>query len=259
MKAEAVSAIEEILKGLEEEGEKQKQKILKEAKSEARKIVSEAKKRAKEIYQSIYQENVSRIRAETQKIIRDAELQAERLVTDVKLRFLNEVFEQAIKEIVSQRQSERYKNAMKRFLEECISEAGAGKLVKIADEESLSEWLVKISSGKLSKKEALEAARKILEDKDESERFLELIYRKIEKESPAFVVKCNPLDLRIVQDCLKELKISCRTVEDPNIEGGLIVATADERMVFDCTLKARANKLKRLFAKELVEEFFSEI
>lgn len=56
MKLETRSSIEEIFQGLEEEGEKEKKKIIAEAEEEASQILREAERKAKDTYDSIIAE-----------------------------------------------------------------------------------------------------------------------------------------------------------------------------------------------------------
>lgn len=258
MKLETKSSIEEIFKGLEEEGEKEKRRILAEAEEEAKGIVGDAEKRAREIYDSIIEQKRSIASGEVTKIIREAEQEAERKLADVKVRFVNHIFDLARKNILELRKTERYRQALKRLLQECLEEMGSTKPVDVADEDALAETLLNVFRGKISREEALSAARSIIQNREKSNSLLEMLKMEIAKNMPSVVITCAPEDEPVIKKILEELKIKARVVTDSSIDGGVLVNSADGKITVDNTLNSRINKLKKLYTKELVEKFFSE-
>ncbi|MCX7831614.1 MAG: V-type ATP synthase subunit E [Actinobacteria bacterium] len=255
MKAEPKSAVEEILKGLEEEGEREKQKILKEARLEAKKILEQAKLRAKEAYEEIIKNESTRIQAETSKILRKASIEAEKRLAEVKSKFLSEVFEKAISKIENLKKTKRYEESFRRLLEECLSEVGISLKHFNLDEDSLAEYLIEITKGKISKEEAVEAAEKILKDRDKNSLLLEQILRHMKKTKPSIIVYCSQDDVKLAEKILSEMKINAKIKTDANIKGGVKVSTVNGRIIVDNSLNARMEKLKRLYTKELIEKY----
>lgn len=255
MKTETKSAVEEILKGLEEEGEQEKQKILKNAKLEAKRILDEAKLRAKEVYEELIKKESTRISAETSKILRKASIDAEKRLAEVKSKFINEVFENAILKIENLKKTKRYEEAFKRLLEECLNEIGVSIKHFNLDVNSLAEYLVEITKGKISKEDAFEAAEEILKYRDENSLLLEQIIRHIKETKPSIIVYCSKDDVQIAERALSEMKINAKIRTDADLRGGVKVSTVDGRIVVDNSLNARMEKLKRLYTKELIEKY----
>lgn len=252
------SALEEILKGLEEEGEKEKKKILAEAEKEAKKIIAEARKAAKEAYDSIIKEKTSQFKAQATNIIKEAELKAEKEVAQAKASILQEIFSAAQQKILKERYSDRYRNALHRLLIECLNEIGFRSQRSLTTKEEVASLLEELFKGKITKEESVLAAEKILENRGLYDDFLRLIKENIKAEVPLLKIICSPDDVDLVREIVALENINAEIKADKGISGGLIVATVDEKIVVNNTLETRIEKLKRLHAKELIEEFIRE-
>ncbi len=251
------TGFEDILKALEEEGEKEKKRILREAKAEARRILKEAKTVASKEYRKELEDRISKAEAAARKILTEAEIERDRILTDIKLEFLKKTFSKALNYITSIRGTERYKDAMKRLLEEALTQIGSAKLKEI-DEETLADLIYKASKHlKISYQAAREIAKNLLSEKeykkDELTRFLEMIVSKATISPKVF---CNPEDEDLVSKIASEIGFKPVIVPDKRIQAGLKVSSADGRISVNNTIEARIRKLSQFFSKELVELIF---
>lgn len=258
MKLETRSSIEEIFQGLEEEGEKEKKKIIAEAEEEASQILREAERKAKDTYDSIIAEKKSIISGEVAKIIREAEQEAERKLADVKVRFVNLVFDSALQEILKLRKTEKYAISLRNLLQECLAEIGSVTTSDSLNEDALADALLRIFGEKITRQEALVAARSVLQNREENSSLLELIRKEVEKNMPSIVIRCAPDDEPVIRKILEEEGIKGKVITDNSIDGGIVVTSADGKITVNNTFSSRVNKLKRLYTKELVEKFFSK-
>lgn len=251
------SAVEEILRGLEEEATKQKKTILRNARNEARRIISKAKEKAEEEYTRIFNQKTQKLQAEVNRIIRSAEVEREKILSEVRLKLLKEAFKYSLKEIERIRGTEKYKRGLRSIIEEVLSEFGDRWKTELTPE-LLAEVITKSNlQGFISYEDALYIAKTLIEKSKEAlSPELSIILQSMKRNAPDIIIECNPKDMSFVEKIIKDKGLNVAIEPNPKITGGIIMYSTDRRILIDSSLEARLRKLRRLFSKELIEMFF---
>lgn len=125
-------ALDDMLRTIEEEGEKRRQEILKRAQGEAAEIVKRAKDEAKVIKDEYIRRAQSSLQGEKTRILSDAKLFVKKQVIQAKEKHIEEAFGEVAKELEAMRPSEEYAKYFRRLLEETAANA-EGKLIVSVD------------------------------------------------------------------------------------------------------------------------------
>jgi vacuolar-type H+-ATPase subunit E/Vma4 len=251
------SAVEEILRGLEEEAEKQKKAIIRDAKKEARRILAEAKESAKEEYSRIITQKTQKLQAEVNRIIRNAEVEREKTLSEVRVRFLNNAFKLTLKELERIRGTERYEEGLKRIIEEALSEFGERWKADLTPE-ILADIIAESSpQGLISHDEAISIAKGLIEKGREAiAPELLIVLQSLKRKSPDVIIQCNPRDRTAVERIIHDKGLNAIVETNSDITGGIVLYSSDRKIVIDSSFEARLKKVRRLFSKELIEMFF---
>lgn len=247
------SAVEEILKGLEEEGKTQINQIIKQARAQAQEILKNARRKAEEEHAQIIKIFKQQAELEANKILKNADVEAEKILSTVKHTFLDEVFKKTLKLVDSFRHTPRYREALSRLLDEALETIWVQTVAVRLTPEAVARVLKDLFEGKIDYPQAVEAARKLLSEPEKNSHLLIQIEKLLKNSEHVVEIEANPEDVSVLEELAREKNIKARVLPNNQIKGGLKVATEDRRQIADNTIEARLNKLKRLYSRQLIE------
>lgn len=140
-------ALDDMLRTIEEEGEKRRQEILKRAGDEAKEIVKRAKEEAEAIKSEYIRRADSALQGEKARILGDAKLFVKKQVIQAKEKHIEEAFAEIAGEFEAMRTSEEYAKYFRRLLKETVANAEGKLIVSVdkRDEKVASEAISEMS------------------------------------------------------------------------------------------------------------------
>jgi V/A-type H+-transporting ATPase subunit E len=126
--------LDEMLRILEEEGQKQCEIVTKDGEAQAAKILEEAEEEARKIKEQELEKVLASLQTERAKILNEARLFVKRQIIQAKEEFIQKAFSEAKKKLNEIRKSKDYKTIFKNLLNEAM-EGIEGKIMVDVDKE----------------------------------------------------------------------------------------------------------------------------
>jgi vacuolar-type H+-ATPase subunit E/Vma4 len=191
-------AIEDIVKTLESEGEKERERVIKAAKQEATRIIDLAKEDAERVKEKEMERVSLLLKGETARIFNEAELYRKEETIKAKEKIIDRVFENSALETNDLRKSDKYQSVFENLARESFGRIGQGDVV----------------------------------------------------------VSIDKRDERVAQKVLNKLGDKYKLLTDLDCLGGLVVKTANERVIYLNTIDTRMQKARQVIKSEITEALF---
>lgn len=254
---------QEVLKGLEEEGELLQKDILKKANEERKTITDEANMEAALIRKEAIEHETAILKSEVMKILNAARFDLNRELMKTKEDLCDEVFsrvEQRLKEIKG---TPEYRKIMKALILEALDQLPLGYAQRVPNEEAIAvEVLNRLGVAHDLGQEDLKKAAKKMAEMRNVPKFRDLIQEILEStarsSSGKVMVRVSPEDEKIVKEILDEEGVVYSLEANLETIGGLELSTIDGAITVTNTFDSRLKRAREALRSEVINILFGE-
>lgn len=254
---------QEVLKGLEEEGELLRKDILRKANEERKTIIDEANREALLIKKEAIERETATLKSEVTKILNAACFDLNRELMKTKEDLCDQVFNKVEEKLKEIKDTPEYRKIMKALIREALDQLPVGYALRVPNEEVLAiELLNKLGVARELGEEDIKKAAQKLTELRHVPRFRDLIQEILESTAKSVSGKVSvrvcPEDEKIAREILDEEGVIYNLEANLEAIGGVELSTIDGAITVTNTFDSRLKRAREALRSEVISILFGE-